>query len=135
MQRPAGVIAVAVFFVGSAAYLGALGLIRFVDPDAVPLSLGAPLLHGFETSGPIAFLMGAILAGIVGWGLLRLSNLARRAAIVIALAGMVLLVPKISAETSDFSLHFFYAAIAVIVRVMIVWYLWQDRTAEKFAGK
>lgn len=67
--------------------------------------------------------------------MLRLSRLARRAAIVIATGGLVLLTPKVSAETGDFSLHFFPAALAVIVRVMIVWYLWQNWTAEKFVHR
>jgi hypothetical protein len=61
-----------------------------------------------------------------------LSNIARRLAIVVAIADMVLLIPKVSAETGDFSPRFFLAAAAIIVRVMIVWYLWQSWTAEKF---
>jgi hypothetical protein len=49
--------------------------------------------------------------------------------------GMVLLIPKVSAETGDFSSHFFLAALAMIIRVMIIWYLWQGWTAEKFVRK
>lgn len=65
-------------------------------------------------------------------GLLRFNNLARRVAIVIAVVGIVFLIPEVSAETGDFSLRFLYARPAVITRVIIVWYLWQACAAEKF---
>ena len=105
---------------------------RLADPGLVPLSLGAPFLHGLEIAGPYVFLIAAAVAAFVGWGLLRLRNYARHAAIVIALLGMFLLIPKVSAETGAFSLRFFFAAASVIVRVMIVWYLWQSSTAQAF---
>jgi xanthosine utilization system XapX-like protein len=78
------------------------------------------------------FLLAAGAGLIVGFGLLRLKNLARRAAIVIALAGMVMLVPKVSAAATDLSPQFFVAGSMIVVRMMIVWYLWQNWTAEKF---
>src|SRR5437773_8350916 len=96
---------------------------------------GPPLLHGLQIAGPYIFLITAGMGGAIGIGLLRLSRFARRAAIVIALAGMVLLITKVSAETGEFSIRFFLAALAGIVRVMIVWYLWQSWTAEKFVRR
>jgi hypothetical protein len=105
---------------------------KLAQPDAIPLSLGAPLLHGLELSGPYMFLLAAGLGGIVAFGLFRLKNLARRAAIVIAAAGILFLIPKVSADSAEISLQFFVAGSMVVVRVMIVWYLWQSWTAEKF---
>ena len=102
-------------------------------PGAVSMSLGAPFLHGLELAGPFMFLLAALAVALVGLGLLRLNNLARRAAIVIALAGMVMLIPKVSADATDLTSRFFLAAVAVIVRVMIVWYLWQSWTVERFS--
>ena len=131
-QRPLGVTVVAVVFLAASAYLAALGLIKLVSPGAVSLSLGAPLLHGLEIAGPFMFLIAAGIGGIVGYGLLRLRNLARRAAIVIAMAGMVMLIPKVSAASSDITPRFFLAGSAIVLRMMIVWYLWQHWTAEKF---
>lgn len=131
-QRPAGVTAVAVLFLLAASYLAVLAVIRLADPNAVPLALGAPLLHGLEIAGPYMFLLAAGVGAVTGFGLLRLNNLARRAASMIALAGIVLLIPKVSADTADISPRLLTAALAVIVRVMIVWYLWQGWTAEKF---
>jgi len=131
-ERPLGVTAVAVVFLLSSAYLFILGFIRLVDSDAISLSLGAPLLHGLELAGPFAFLLAAAAASFVAFGLLRLHNLARRAAIVICAAGIVMLDPKVSAASSDISLNFFLAGSMMIIRVMIIWYLWQSWTAEKF---
>lgn len=96
------------------------------------MSLGAPLLHGLQLAGPWMFILAAGTGLIVGVGLLRLKNLARRAAIVIALAGMVMLIPKVSAAATDLSPQFFLAGSMIVVRVVIVWYLWQGWTAEKF---
>jgi hypothetical protein len=128
-------VAIAGAYLAASAYLGAVGLLKLLSPDSVSLSLGAGLLHGLEVAGPYAFLLAAALGAIVAAGLWRLSRLARRAAILIPLAGLVLLIPKVSADTSEFSWRFVFAALAVIVRVMIVWYLWQGWTAEKFVRR
>ena len=44
-------------------------------------------------------LIAIIIGGTVAWGLLRLSNIARRATLLIAIAGVVMLVPPVSAAT------------------------------------
>ena len=121
-----------VFFLAST-YLLILGLIKLINPEAIPLSLGAPLLHGLEIDGPYMFLLAGGLGVGVAYGLFRLKNLARRAAIVICVAGMVLLIPKVSADTAEFSPGFFIAGSMIVVRIMIAWYLWQRWTAEKFS--
>jgi hypothetical protein len=135
VERPAGVIAIAALFFAVAAYLATVGILKLLWPDAISLSLGAQFLHGLELWGPYMFLIAGAVGIAVGLGLLRLSNIARRATIMVAVAGMVLLIPKITAEASDFSWRFVLAAAAIIVRVMIVWYLWQSWTAEKFVRK
>lgn len=117
----------------ASAYLLILGVIKLIDPEAIPLSLAAPLLHGLVIYGPCMFLLAAGLGLIVTYGLFGLKNLARRAAIVICVAGMVLLVPKVSAETAEFSIDFFLAGSMIVIRIMIAWYLWQGWTAEKFS--
>ncbi len=132
MERPLGVVTIAGLFFGVAAYLATIGVVKLGWPEAISLSLGAQFLHGLELWGPYMFLIAAAASAAIATGLLRLKNIARRAAIVVTVAGMVLLIPKVSAETSDFSPRFFLAAAAIMVRVMIVWYLWQSWTAEKF---
>jgi len=135
MERPKGVTAIAVTLFLASGYLSALGLIKIVFPDAVALSWGAPLLHGLEISGPYMFLLAGAVAAAVGVGLLRLRNLARRAAIVLACAGVVMLIPKLSADAAELSVRLLLAGFAVMIRVAIVWYLWQRSTAERFLAQ
>jgi hypothetical protein len=78
------------------------------------------------------FLIAAGLGLIVAFGLFRLKNIARRAAIVIAAVGIVMLIPKVSDAATDISPRFFIAGSMIVVRMMIAWYLWQGWTAEKF---
>jgi hypothetical protein len=132
MQRPIGVTAVAIVFGLASAYLAVLGLIMLFSPGTVSMSLGAPLLHGLQLAGPYMFLLAAAVIASVAVGLFRLKNLARRAAIAICFAGMIMLLPKVSADTADLGPRFFTAGAMVVVRMMIVWYLWQYWTAEKF---
>ena len=101
-------------------------------PEAIRLSLAAPLLHGLELWGPYMFLIMSVIAATVAVGLLRLNNVARRVAAMIALAGIIMLIPKVSADTAYFSLRFFLSGSMIVVRAMIVWYLWQSRTVEHF---
>jgi hypothetical protein len=114
-------------------YLLVLALIKLVNPDVIPLSLGDPLLHGLEVYGPYMFLIAAGVGLIVAFGLFRVKNIARRTAIVILMAGIVLLIPKVSDASADISARFFIAGSMIVVRMMIVWYLWQSWTAEKFS--
>lgn len=132
VQRPAGVVAISVLFFLASAYLTILAVVWFVDPEVFPLSFAAPLLHGLELAGPYMFLICAAVGTIVGVGLLRLNNYARRATILIAIAGIVMLIPKMSAAAVDISAELLIVGIQVIVRVVIVWYLWQKWTAEEF---
>ena len=132
MQRPIGVTAIAILFFLVSSYLGGLGLTMLLAPGVVSISLGAPLLHGLQLAGPYMFLLAAALAAMIGFGLFRLNHLARRAAIMVALAGMVMLLPRVSADAADFSPRFFTAGSMVVVRMMVVWYLWQVWTREKF---
>ena len=132
MQCPVGVTAIAIVFALASTYLAVLGVTMLIAPGAVRMSLGAPLLHGLELAGPYMFLLTASVSAVVALGLFRLKNLARRAAIAICLAGMVMLLPKVSADAADFGPRFFTAGALVVIRMMIVWYLWQHWTAEKF---
>jgi hypothetical protein len=43
-----------------------------------------------------------------------------------------MLVPKLSADAAELSLRLLLAGFAVMIRVVIAWYLWQSSTAENF---
>jgi hypothetical protein len=130
---PAGVRAVAALVAVSAIYLGIVGALMLLRPGMISMAAGAPLLSGLETAGPYLFLLAALAGVITAWGLLKRSNLARHAAILIAIAGVVMLVPSISgAVVMVNGKAIVIDGLAIIVRVMIAWYLSRGETAEQF---
>ncbi|MGA8154155.1 MAG: hypothetical protein WB952_24625 [Terriglobales bacterium] len=132
-QLPAGVRAIAVVVFLVAAYLLVLGGIMLASPGAVSMALGAPLLGGLELAGPYMFLLvGGVGAGL-GWGLLRLNPWARRGVILLALLGVVELVPTVSIAVVELRAGpLIWGGIGVMVRVLIVWYLYQEPVVETF---
>jgi len=124
---PTGVTATAFVFFLAAVYLGLIGAVMLASPGALSMAMGAPLLNGLELAGPYMFLV------LIGWGLLGLNNWARRAAIVIGIIGLVMLVPSVSAAAVDFRASLLWGGLGIIVRVMIVWYLYQSPVAERFS--
>jgi hypothetical protein len=130
---PFGVAAISIVFFLATVYLGLLGVIMLVSPDTVSMALGAPLLDGLELAGPYMFLLMAGVGVLIGWGLLRLNNWARWSAIAVAFVGIVMLVPAVSAAAVDFRASLLWGGLAIIVRVMIVWYLYQEPVKRAFA--
>jgi hypothetical protein len=130
---PSGVAVIALVFFLAAVYLGSIGVVMLALPGAVSMSLGAPLLNGLEVAGPYMFLLMAAVGALIGWGLMRLNNWARRAAIVVGIIGLVMLVPAVSAAAVDFRVSLLWAGLGIAVRVMIVWYLYQVPVREAFA--
>jgi len=124
---------IALVFFLAAVYLGSIGVVMLALPGAVSMSLGAPLLNGLEVAGPYMFLLMAAVGALIGWGLMRLNNWARRAAIVVGIIGLVMLVPAVSAAAVDFRVSLLWAGLGIAVRVMIVWYLYQVPVREAFA--
>src|SRR5271166_250265 len=133
MQRPIGVTAIAILFFLAAAYLSVIGAVMLVSPGAVSMALGSPLLSGLELAGPYMFLLMGGAGALIGWGLLRLNNWARRAAIVAGFIGILMLVPGVSAAAVDVRASLLWGGLGIIVRVMIVWYLFQAPVRERFS--
>ena len=132
-DRPEGVRWIAGLVLTAAAYLLAVGTIMLAAPGAVSMRWGAPLLGGLELAGPYMFLLAGGLGLGLGYGLLRLWNWARRVTIVVALVGLVMLVPTVSSAV--ISLHvaaLISGDLGVIVRVIVVWYLYQAPVGEAF---
>lgn len=133
-SNPMGLIAIASVFFLAAVYLAVLGIIALAFPGALSMALAAPLLSGLELAGPYMFLLMAGIGTLIGWGLLRLNNWARRAAIAAAFIGVVMLVPSVSAAAVDFRPSLLWSGLGIVVRVVIVWYLYQSPSAEAFTG-
>jgi hypothetical protein len=133
VNRPTGVRAIAALFAVIGAYLLILGFIMLATPGAVSVSVGAPLLFGLELAGPYMFMLTAAVAALIAWGLWSLNNWARRAAVIIAMVGVVLLVPKISGAviTTQYS-NLAIGGLQIVVRVLVAWYLYQARVVAAF---
>jgi hypothetical protein len=130
---PNGVRAIAALFALCAIYLGIAGALMLLRPGTIAMSAGAPLLFDLGLSGPYMFLLMAIVGGGVSWGLLELNNIVRHAAILIAITGIVMLVPSVSAATvmvQPKALAF--GGLGIIVRVMVAWYLSRREVADQF---
>ena len=130
---PNGVRAIAAVFALCGIYLATAGSLMLLRPGTIAMSAGAPLLFGLELSGPYMFLLMAAVGGGVAWGLLQLNNIVRHAALLIAITGIVMLVPSVSAATvmaQPRALAF--GGLGIIVRVIIAWYLSQSDVADQF---
>lgn len=134
VERPRGVTAIAILFFATATYLGAIGLLMIVSPGTASMSLGAPLLGGLELAGPYMFLLTALIAAAIAYGMFHLNNWARRAAILVAIYGVVMLVPTVSSAVIGFQPKaLVFGGLGVMLRVMIVWYLFQEPVKEEFS--
>ncbi|MBZ5705351.1 MAG: hypothetical protein LAN63_08360 [Acidobacteriia bacterium] len=130
---PTGVKLIAAAFLLAATYFLGVGIIMLLRPGTISLTAGAPLLGGLEVAGPYMFLLAGAAGTAVGLGLLRLNNWARWIAIIIAMLGVILLVPSVSSSVAGFQMgRLAWGALGVILRVMIVFYLFQEPVAQAF---
>jgi hypothetical protein len=132
-NRPTGVTAIAGLFFLVAVYLLVVGLVMLARPGLVSMAAGADFLGGLEVAGPYMFLLTAVVGTAIGLGLWRLRNWARRMAALLALFGIVLLVPAVSSAVISFRVSkLALSGLEMIARVTIVWYLYQSPTRESF---
>ncbi len=123
MERPTSVTVIAALFFLVAAYLVTIGIIEFVAPGSVSMTLRTGVTYGRELTGPeTAVSVGAGWA-LVGWGLYRLQNWARWCAMVLMVIGIAGSVPAVSAAARDLNWRFFLYGAQIMLRVVITWYL------------
>jgi hypothetical protein len=131
--HPSGLRAIAALFALCSVYLGIAGLLMLLRPGLIGMSVGAPLLFGLELAGPYMFLLTAAAGGGVALGLVKRNNIVRHAAILIAIAGVVMLVPPVSAAAVTVQAKALaFGGLGIIVRVMVAWYLSQSHMADEF---
>src|SRR5207237_3990382 len=128
-----GVTAIAVVFLLIAACLGGIGVVMLVSPEAVSMTRGAPLLHGLELGGPYAALLVGAAWALIGWGLLRLYDWARLAAMLVIISGVGVLVARFALNASRFRSSLVWEGLEVFMRVAFVWYLFRTPVAEPFS--
>lgn len=105
------------------------------SPGAISMAMGAFLMGGLELAGPYMFLLVGAVALIVGWGLLHMFRWARWLTILAAFAGFVMLIPSVSAAVLSVSWALVWGGLGIIVRMIVVWYLWQTPVEEQFGQK
>ena len=133
VQRPDGVNFIAAAFLLAAAYLLVVGIILLLRSGTMPLVSGGFLLGGLEVAGPYMFLLVGAVGAVIALGLWRLNNWARWTAIIIAMLGIILLIPSVSSSVVGFQMgRLAWGALGVILRVMIVFYLYQEPVVEAF---
>src|SRR5947208_1585425 len=115
MQRPKGVIAIALLSAFAAAYLLILAAVLLISPGAISLMAASHFLYGLELAGPYMMLLGGAVYTAVTFGLFRLQNWARWIAMLIVVISLAPLVPKISMAELGFPLFWYGLQIALRV--------------------
>lgn len=123
-QRPAVVTAISVVFFLAAIYLWTIGAIMLLAPGTVSMMSGAPLMYGLELAGPYMALLVGCGWALIGWGLFRLHNWARLAAVIVMIVGVGWLVPKIS--SAELGAPLFWDGLQIALRVAAAWYFAQS---------
>ena len=116
-----------------AAALAAAALAALMGYAGWPLARGRWLVGEVTMWGPAALLLFAALAGAAAWGLWRLRNWGRRLAALLAAVGIALLVPEIASAVADARLlPILRVGVGVLVRVMVLQYLWRGDVRQAF---
>jgi hypothetical protein len=134
MERPAGITGIAVLFFLATIYLCAIGAVKLLAPDAISLMAGRHFMYGLELAGPYMTLLVGGGYALVGWGLFRLQNWARWAAMAVMVVGVAALVPKIS--LAELGVPVLWYGLLIALRVAVGWYLAQaPAVIESFSRK
>jgi uncharacterized membrane protein YjjB (DUF3815 family) len=79
------------------------------------------------------FLLAAVAGAGVAWGLIELNNIVRHAAMLIAITGIVMLVPSVSSATAMAQPKALaFGGLGIIVRVIVAWYMSRGEVADAF---
>lgn len=84
-------------------------------------------MYGLELAGPYMILLFGAGYALIGWGLFRLQNWARWAAMLVMVLAVAALVPKISMAELGFPV--FWYGFQIALRVAVGWYLAQAPSA------
>ena len=137
MQRPIGVMIIAVLFAIAALYLWIIAAILLFAPGTISLMAGKYFAYGLEVAGPYMILLVGSCYAVIARGLFRLQNWARWIAMLVIAFSIVPLVPKIS--TAELGLPILWYGLQIALRVAAGWYLAQapsvlDAFTEKRHG-
>ena len=133
MPRPLPITILSVLSAASSLYLAAVTTIMFLNWDTFSFTAGSPLLAGFETAGPFAFLLGSAAYALIAYGLWTLRNWARHAAIGLCALQAILALPKVSEDAIGLSFpHLALEGLPIIVAAALIFYLAKPTTTAAF---
>ena len=134
MQRPAGITAIAVYYLLIAGYACTFAILKLAFPATFFLEHDAPIRNALEYYGPYYVLLIGSLSGLIGWGLLSLYKWARWAGMLGMVPAIFSLVPAISMAKIGF--HLLYYGLLIALHAAAGFYLAQAPTAlEAFEDK
>jgi hypothetical protein len=132
-SAPLEIRVIAALFALCGIYLGISGLIMLLRPGLIGMSYGAPLLFGLELAGPWMFLLTAVVGFAISFGLMQLNKIARHIALLAACAGVVWLVPAVSAAAMSVQPRaLFWGGLGIIIRVVVAWNLSKEAVVDAF---
>jgi hypothetical protein len=135
-MRPAPITTLSILCALAAAFLATAGITMLFNWDMFSFKAGAPLLAGFETAGPFAFLIGAAVYALTAYGLWTLRNWARRVTIGIAALQAFLAVPKVSEDAISLNyVRLVIAGLPMIAGAAVIFYLAKSSTTILFQKK
>ena len=123
MQRPAIVTAISALFFVAAIFLWSVGVAKLLAPNAISLMSASPFMYGLELAGPYMALLVGTGWAVIGWGLFRLHNWARWAAMAVMVISVAALVPKIS--QAEIGAPLLWYGLQIALRAAAAWYLAQ----------
>lgn len=104
-----------------------------VQPGLISIAAGAWLLFGLELAGPYMFVLMAMAGLAVAFGLIKLNNITRHVAMLIAITGIVMIAPSVSDAVVQANVKALVAGgLGIIVRVIVAWHLGQAEVADQF---
>jgi len=149
MNRPVGVTLIAVLdFLGMAAQF-ALGLVFLLGMSFLGSIVSKNLAQNPQFSGvnvmgilaasgvviAVGFFIFAVIAALLGWGLLKLKNWARIISIIYSSIGILFLSLGVLFSLVRFRpVNFMWDGFWLVVNAAIVWYLLQANVKAAFEG-
>ena len=127
IDRPAGVTAIAVYYLLGAGYACTFGILKLALPGTFFLGHDAPIRNALEFYGPYYVLLAGSVWGLIGWGLLSLYKWARWAGMLGMVPAIASLVPAISMAKIGF--HLLWYGLLIALHAAAGFYLAQAPTA------
>jgi hypothetical protein len=135
-MRPAPITILSILAVAAAVYLLAIAATMFLNWDVFSFTAGASLLTGFETAGPFAFLIGAVIYAATAYGLWTLRRWARYIAVACAALQAVRALPKVSENAIGMNFPgLLLTGLPMIVGAALIFYLAKPSTVTLFQKK